>query len=379
MKFHSFYSLTAATATSAALAAANTPAVAGPSLETFVMATNGQSSVSTYRDPDPTFNNFDGLGGFVPITAISDPSGLAAAGVNGTWRLTSSAAVPILSDALSTTGSADLGPLSWNYSGSTAVQAQYGQLKSGSHALHQGGSTNSTVNMAESYGIMSDTFTVTSPGAANGTNGTMRIGMTLDGTLSVVGTGRAGIVFRYGYGGSNPVLNRYLLETAADIFGNGFSIYGPHSYLGSFVTPPGFAYNIGPVNGVGQPSFITFGGAETLFADVPIVYGTSIDVRFGLYTFTGIGNGNGNMDVDFYNTATMTSIEMRDSGGNPVSTFSIASGSGTFYDANGAQLAQFTAAPEPATLGLLASGLLTGGLLTGGTASAFATCLRRVR
>jgi hypothetical protein len=345
-------------ATLAALVAAMTPAAsAADELETFVMATNGQSTEATFRDPDPTFTNFDALGASMPSTAISNPSALAGAGIAGTWRLATSTTAPILTDSLSTVGSGVSGNGPWTYNGSTAVEVQQGQIRSESHALHIGNWDSFTVNTAESYGIMRDTFSVTSPGVISGSNGTMRIGMAFDGNMSVVGKGTVGVAFRYGYG-ATPVLNRTLLETFANIYGNGFTIYGPHSYLGSYVTPPGFSYNIGPAGPSGAPDFITFGGAGALFADVPITFGTGIDVRFGLYTFTGIGNGNGDMDVVFFHSATMTSIQIFDGGGNTVSNFSIASGSGTIYTASGAAVRQSSAAPEPTSLAFLMGGLL---------------------
>ena len=138
----------------------------------------------------------------------------------------------------------------------------------------------------------------------------MTIAMSIDGQSSVTGTGGYGILFRYGYGPSASVLNQpvTLLETFAHIYGNDVSTYGPNSYLGSLITPPGMTLNVGPVNGVGQPSFVTFGGATTVYATMPVVYGTSFDFLMGLMTWVDIGNGNGVMSANFGNTATITGI-----------------------------------------------------------------------
>ena len=53
---------------------------------------------------------------------------------------------------------------------------------------------------------------------------------------------------------------------------------------------------------------------------------------------------------DFFNTATMTGIDLYDGTGTPVENFTIVSESGTLYTANGV-------VPEPATLALLGLGL----------------------
>lgn len=53
-------------------------------------------------------------------------------------------------------------------------------------------------------------------------------------------------------------------------------------------------------------------------------------------------------DVDFYHTARLTGITILDSGGNPITDFTLASGSGTTYPVS------TQAVPEPASVGLLA-------------------------
>jgi hypothetical protein len=335
--------------------------MAAPGLETFVMATNGQSNWSTFRQPDPVFNNFF-LGPSIPSNAISNPAVLASDGIAGTYRVSTGAPATVLSDSLSTAGAGTSVFGNWTYSGNTAVTVQQGQLKSESHAVHTGNADNHTINTAESYGIVRETFTPTSPGAANGTAGTMRLAYTFNGALSVVGKGTAGMAFRYGYG-PTATLNNTLLETFAEVYGNGLNLYGPHSYLGSFMTPPGMTLTIGPTLPDGAPSFVTFNGTTTLIATVPVVWGASTDYMAGLMTFTNIGNGSGTMDSDFFQSATLTGIQMFNSAGQQVNNFSITSGSGTFYDANGARLAATAAdAPEPTALALLAPALLLGGL-----------------
>ena len=66
--------------------------------------------------------------------------------------------------------------------------------------------------------------------------------------------------------------------------------------------------------------------------------------------------GDGATDaVDFASSALLTGIELFDAAGNPIPDFSIDSGSGTVYDANGVHLT--SAAPEPATPAVFGLGL----------------------
>ena len=360
MKFQTLHK--AAAASALALLTGIGARAGGPDLKTFVMATNGQSNYSTSRQPDDVFFTFGGFGVGIPFTATIDPTILASTGISGTYRQTESTAVSLLTDSLTTSGSGNSGFGNWTFNGSTSTTVQYGQLKSESQATHNGNSDNATVNSAESFATVRDTFTPTSPTVANGTSGTMKIALTIDGSTSVTGTGGNGLLFRFGYSPNASVTNppSTLLETSAHIYGNGYQIYGPHSSFGSFVTPPGMTLNVGPLNGAGQPSFITFGGTTTVYATVPIVYGASVDYLMGLMTWTEVGNGNGVMSSKFGHTATITGIQLLDSGGTNVSNFSIASVSGTLYDANGVHLGGTAGAPEPTTLALVVCGMAAG-------------------
>jgi hypothetical protein len=322
-----------------------THSLAATGLETFVMATNGQSNYATYGLPYPTSYNF-GFGGAVPSNAYTDPSFLAADGISGLWRDQTSSALAPLSDTTSSAGSGNstFGP--WVYSGFTSATARYGQLKSQSQATHSGAADNMTVNNADSFSIFTESLNPMSPGVSVATPGTMRLAISLDGNLSVTGTGSAGLVFRYDYGTPRPgypAINRPLLETFGIIYGNGYDIYGPHSYLGSYTTPAGMTLDVGPLNAQGQPAHIAFGGATTVYADIPIIFGASAEFRMGLETFTGVGNGNGAMSSLFGSTATITGIQLFTSQGE-ITDFSLTSGSGAQYTAQGVVI------PEPGTL-----------------------------
>ena len=236
-------------------------------------------------------------------------------------------------------------------------------MKSESQAVHTGNGDNHTIDSAESYSIMTETLKTVSSGVVDGTTGTMRIAMTIDGSMTVTGVGGVGMIFRYDYGEGRqgyPYINRTLLESAATIYGNGYDIYGPHSYQGTFSTPPGITLDIGVLNANNQPSHITFGGKTTVYADVPMTFGLDTEFRMGLMTWTGNIGDSGVMDSLFGHTATMTGIQIFDSNNQEVKDFTLTSGSGTLYNANGVVLSGSAAAPEPGTLALLLPFVLLG-------------------
>lgn len=328
---------------------------AAASLETFVMATTGQSNYGTYGSAQPSSYIFGNFGTGLPGNATTDPSTLASYNIGGTWRVNTATGTAPISDSLSASGSGLSTFGSWTYSGSTHATAQPGQLKSSSSATHNGNADNATVNSAQSYAKFVDALTPTSAGVASGTAGVMRLAMTIDGNFAINGKGAAGMIFRYDYGDPRPgypAINRTLLESFIDIYGNGYQLYGPHSYLGSFQTPPGFNVTIGPSDASGSPAYASFGGSSTVYADIPITFGSSTEFRMGLFTWINIGNGSGTQNSDFGNTATLTGIQLFTGSGTEITDFSLASASGAQYTADGIVLV-----PEPATL-MLATGAL---------------------
>ena len=82
-----------------------------------------------------------------------------------------------------------------------------------------------------------------------------------------------------------------------------------------------------------------------------LTYGTAFDLTFGLLAYALPRDGSASSN--FISTALLTGIDVFDSQGNKIDDFSILSGSGTRYDANGVHLA---AVPEPTTLAFLGTG-----------------------
>ncbi len=97
-------------------------------------------------------------------------------------------------------------------------------------------------------------------------------------------------------------------------------------------------------------------GTGTVAFDVPLVFGTSLDLSVYLAAATLPGNGS-DLVADALGTATLVGIELFDSSGRPL-PFDLTADSGVIYTPTGVQSA--SAVPEPASPILLAA---AGGLL----------------
>jgi len=89
---------------------------------------------------------------------------------------------------------------------------------------------------------------------------------------------------------------------------------------------------------------------------LPVTPGMGVTFDVGLMVSTDLLNGASSVDPS--PGMTLSGIELFDANGNPISNFSLTSGSGALYGANGLLGEPTSATPEPSTLWMLASGLL---------------------
>ena len=89
---------------------------------------------------------------------------------------------------------------------------------------------------------------------------------------------------------------------------------------------------------------------------LPVTPGMGVTFDTGLMVSTDLLNGASS--VDPAPGMTLTGIELFDANGNPITDFSLTSGSGAVYGADGLLSEPTSATPEPAMAWLLASGLL---------------------
>jgi hypothetical protein len=123
----------------------------------------------------------------------------------------------------------------------------------------------------------------------------------------------------------------------------------------------GVAGAFGP-NGVGAPGCVVGAGnfecTNALISTtmLPVTPGMGVTFDVGLMVATDLLNGASSVDPS--PGMTLSGIELFDANGNPISDFSLTSGSGAVYGADGLVSEPTSATPEPAMLWLLASGLL---------------------
>ena len=317
------------------------PAHATSVLQTFVLAVGGQSaanslgfgSCATFGSPSPDAGLYGGAG--VGSSLISVPTeGIGACGIAGGFNTTSAATGP-LSDAmpLSTTfnGTAN------TFTGGASANADYGKIGAEAHGTFTGSRDGFTVDGAEGSSLFTESLTI-APDAAHlaGTAGTIQFTFSVDGSISVTGGSAYShieVVYKQG-AGPNYILMRAQTTSSTETPGTSTSI-------GSFA-----GFSLSPGSMIGSGDFETF--------ELPIVYGTAFDFTLGILAGVSPGSNGSVATVDFAATALLTGIGVF-VGGNPVTDFTILSGSSTSYDANGVHLS--ASAAEPATLSIFGLGL----------------------
>jgi hypothetical protein len=115
-------------------------------------------------------------------------------------------------------------------------------------------------------------------------------------------------------------------------------------------------------NGTGAPGCVVGAGnfecTNALISTtmLPVTPGMGVTFDTGLMVSTDLANGASSVDPS--PGMTLSGIELFDANGNPISDFSLTSGSGALYGANGLLGEPTSATPEPAMWWVLASGFL---------------------
>ena len=289
------------------------PASAGL-LQAYAFSVDAESGVGTYG-PTYTLSTYYPGGApsnFPKYDGISTASEDFHTGSTGTQYASSS----ISGGGNSTNGL-------WTGSGSSNASATYGQFSVYATTSSTGGDNNS-MEGSSAFATAQDTFTV----AGGSGSAIFRPTFTVGGLWDSSGVP---LQLELDYMINNqPTLLAYRI--AGD--SNGYTIYY-HGYVSSL---PGLMVTTSSVSGSTQISF-----------DVPFTFDTSFDLTTALYAAAvpfRLGETTGT--VDFNSSLTGISIIQ---GGNPVSNFTIQSGSGTQYTALGVEV------PLPGALLLFSSGL----------------------
>ena len=284
------------------------PGIAGaaPLLETLVLAEGGDSigtGCTLFAPPAPVHAFFGSVGVLVPVP------GSTACGVDGDYDWLTSAG-PALSDERSLT-------TAWgsnSYSGDAQAQARFGALGASAQSSYAGGSSGINVSGSEGLALARDELTISSPGIAPGTPGTLVARITISGALSTDGVGGAGVYVR-NWDPAGGITRNVLLSQA---------------------TGPGSLPTLFSSDGTGLGGFSLANGSMSGSGEVPTLpiaftFGTPLAFEIGLFAYAD-PTLTSHPASSF--TATLTGLAVTGPGG-PVATFDIVAASGATYDASG--------------------------------------------
>lgn len=230
-----------------------------------------------------------------------------------------------------------------SFSGQAQARADYGRLGVAATGTMTGASTSSTYRQTAGFARFQDTLTLSQPGVATGTPGTVDFAFLIDGVLESLPNapytqqGDVALGIRIGNGVGNPARGPWYSFMATVVNDGLPNVRGGGTGLpGAFVLGPGSLQ----------------GSAEVLStAHFGIVWGQPFEVEVALLTSVSPCCFGSSLTSSFLTSAVLSGISAS-AGGSAVTTFSVTSASGTAYGPAG-----LLPVPEPATAALWAAGL----------------------
>lgn len=311
-----------------------TTALATSSVQAYAFSVAGQSSCGTWGPGDHM--RYDYPGGFSGKYVVGTPG--PGCNVQESSQYSTSASGPV--NASSSASSTSMGPSrNSSYSGSSQATAGYGQLGVSADGSYSGTMDTFTTRGAESFATFTESFTIA--GAA-GQYGYFVPTFSVDGEWNK--TGSAAVQFQMDYQvNTGPTYLLYRIQS---------DITQPPSlwYNGYVNSIPGLSVGANSVTGSAQISI----GPGTSVAPIYFEFNQPFDLTIGLYASVIPYPGSPSTgSADYLHTASMSGISILDASGKVLPEFTISSGSGTLYDANGVHVV-----PVPAAVWLFGSGLL---------------------
>ena len=331
-------------------------AQAAPNLTAYALSAAGESVFGAGASPfscatfalDPQTSAFSG----VPQVGLPTDGPICGVGVD--TRSASAATGSILAaSTLSGAFGASTDPKT--FVGSSAARAGFGNLGARAQASYTGNTNSGVVAGSQAFGRQTEPMTF---GGSTGV-GRYRPTFTVDGSLFGVGREYSDLSFFYSVGNGPLFLSFRILDA-----------YGVLSY----VTPGGYVAALPGFTTTGDlATGFTVAGSTTFTLDIPIDFGAPADVNYWLWSSVLPSSNAGLLtpsagNVEFLSTVRLTGIDVIAANGQPLTDFSIVSGSGTLYDHTGVVAGAGgeggsggdgggNSVPEPGSAALVAFGL----------------------
>jgi hypothetical protein len=297
--------------------------------------------------PTAITSYFSDLGGFGVLT---DPGGdgIGDCGLSGGISNLTAAAGPLTS--VTNLGLTPYSSYPANsFYGSASATANYGSLSIATSGTVNGvqGANGNAETVA--FGIASDTLNVACLPAC--TTGYMAFEFGLTGSLTVTNPANGG--------GGEMQVNVQAGSNNENIFYS--NVAGASVYQGGIENVGGTLYAGQPVPGclTGSGNFVCTNATLQTFM-MPVTFTGGVSFSFGLLGDT-TPDSSQTVTVDPPDMS-LSGIQVYDAGGNLISNFTITSGSGSAYGADGFESGPVSGTPEPGTLISLALGLVFLGL-----------------
>ena len=305
------------------IAALSAPAYAGSitpvMLEAYTGTVAGTNTCGGGGEPDAMYNFFGGVG-FGLGRVNGQDTGIGACGMAGSISDMTSATGP-LSSSSSLNNAGFVGSVATTtYTGAAAATADYGTISASASGILTGEPPAAGVSESVAFGLVSDSLNISGTGS-----GYIALDYTMSGSLSVFAPALvAG-------GGTQEV--EVQVGTAYDTVFYGQSSDGSTALEGD--------PEASPLTGCSSTtSSFTCTNATFGTRLIPITFGTATAYNFGLIVSAWPENST-TVDPDI----TLTGIQVYDSNQQSIADFSITSGSGTTYGADGLE----SGTPEPGT------------------------------
>jgi hypothetical protein len=231
-----------------------------------------------------------------------------------------------------------------SFSGQASARADYGRLGAAASGTMTGASTSATYRQTAGFARFQDTLTLSQPGIATGTPGTIDFAFLIDGVLKSTPNapytqqGDVALGIRVGSGVGNPARGPWYSFLATVVNdGTPYVRGGGTGLPGAFILGPGSLQ----------------GSADVLStAGFGFTWGQPLEIEVAFYTSVSPCCFGTSLEASFLSTARLTGIVAR-ANGQAVTSFSVVSASGTLYGPGGV-----AAVPEPATAALWLVGVL---------------------